>query len=242
MAAEQVASTRYLILLGKAGAGKSTLANHITGTHEFLLHNDVESITRGPIFSSAKTVESPDNILYNVKMLDTVGLVGDPRVTKESLIAEITEYNREIRGDDISLAILFVVACGRYKDEEWNVFRYIINHFSKSQFSTMSALVVTRCEDLHEEARSTVVDEIRSNAGTADVAKFMGKGIYPVGFPDPAKLKPGMSDVYEECIKLDEETLRQIFGNVEGLQVPDEHPSTARVQPSAKIDNHCTVM
>lgn len=231
-----------LLLLGKIGAGKSTLVKHITGTSVFHLFSDVDSMTRVPTFVETMDFESPHNVRYKVKKLDTTGLVSDPGVTKESIVREIKRYCDEKRNDGDSMLVLFVVPNDRYTDEDWNIFQSI-TEFPRLGLSAVSALVVTRCEDLHDEARGELVGEICNSALTADIARFMGKGIHPVGFPDPAKLKPGMIDAYEDGIKRDKETLRQLFSDTGRWQPPNEHSPPGRIHPSNKeTTGKCTVM
>lgn len=237
MAAEHV--TRRIILLGKTGVGKATLANRITGTSKFKVHDDLESITRNPVFSEAVQVESPDHVRYNVQLLDTTGLVNESGITKEKVARQIKTQCLE-KGGEGDVLVIFVVAYGRFTDVEWDIFRYVTKKLSKANLSVASALAVTKCEDLSEEARVNLVREMRHSAQTGPIVQNMYKGIYPVGFPDIAKLKPELSGAYEEGMKRDEETLRQLFLDVEEPQPLDEVPCF--VQPSSSSKQQCMQM
>ena len=237
MAAEHV--TRRIILLGKTGVGKATLANRITGTSKFKVHDDLESITRNPVFSEAVQVESPDHVQYNVQLLDTTGLVNESGITKEQVARQIKTYCLEKGGED-NVLVIFVVSYGRFTDEEWDIFRYVTKKLSTVNLCVASVLAVTKCEDLSEEARDNLVLEIRHGAQTGPIVQNMYKGIHPVGFPDVAKLKPELSGAYEEGMKRDEETLRQLLLDVEVLQQPDEVPCF--VQPSSSSKEHCMLL
>ena len=237
MAAEH--GIRRIILLGKTGVGKATLANRITGTSEFKVHDDLESITRNPVFSEPVQVESPDHVQYNVQLLDTTGLVNESGITKQEVVRQIKTHCLE-KGGESDVLVIFVVAYGRFTDEEWDIFRHVTKTLSKTKLSVASALVVTKCEDLSEDARDNLVREIRHSAQTGPIVQNMYKGIYPVGFPDIAKLKPELSGAYEEGMKKDEATLRQLFLDVEEPQPPDEVPCF--VQPSSSSKQPCMLM
>ena len=237
MAAEH--ATRRIILLGKTGVGKATLANRITGTSEFKVHDDLESITRNPVFSEPVQVESPDQVRYTVQLLDTTGLVNESGITKEQVVQQIKTSYLEKGGEGDAL-VIFVVAYGRFTDEEWDIFRYVIKKLSTANLSVASALVVTKCEDLSEEARDNLVLEIRHSAQTGPIVQNMYKGIHPVGFPDIAKLKPELSDAYEDGMKRDEETLHQLLLEAEVPEPPDK--VTIFVQPSSSSKQRCVLM
>lgn len=236
MAVEHV--SRRILLLGKTGAGKATLANHITGTTEFKVHDALESITRIPVLSDAVQVGSPDHVQYIVKLLDTTGLERGPRVTRQEAVREIKTYCVE-KGGESDVLILFVVAYGRFTDEEWDIFRYIVKKLSKVNLSSFSALIVTKCEDLSEEARKELVSEIHRSAQTTAIAKFMSKGIHPVGFPNPTKLKLELRDAYKEWMEKDELTLQQLFTDI---QIQRLDKDSLPVQPSTKNSRKCMLM
>lgn len=80
----------------------------------------------------------------------------------------------------------------------------------RKEISAISALVVTSCDDLDEDGREKVRKEFFSNANTTEVANFMGKGIFTVGFPDLSKVKPKYREDYEADAKQDAEVLREL--------------------------------
>ena len=240
--------TQYnLLLLGRIGAGKATLVDHITETTSMSSHRN--RMTSDPVSNEA-WIPSPHNVHYNVKILDTSDMRGFYNEGR-GIAGEIEKYFCETQrsGKSNAALVLFVVSHAWYIDEEWGIFRDILQSCGESlNLHAGSALVMTNCEDLHDEAREELVGQIRRSDLTADIAKFMGKGIHPVGFPDFEKLKPGMRELYTDGIKKDEETLRRLFCERGKWQPPNDisvHGSSMLTRPSAMSSNrgtaHCTV-
>ena len=78
---------RNIVILGKTGAGKATIANVIVDHCMFTVSTSVEGITRSAKDSTASYEK--DDFKYNIKLIDTVG-VKDTEFHPQHLICEIS--------------------------------------------------------------------------------------------------------------------------------------------------------
>ena len=176
---------RCVVLLGKSGAGKSIVANHLVG-------HDPLSLDEPPFADEAREVKHEtvefmwENDLYRVTVVDTPGLFF-PRLIYDRIV----QYVREIKLR-IDL-ILFVLKKGRFTQEEKAMFSLIMEKFRENQsaivgcpkeISSISAVVVTGCETLTTAAQEELVRKFKVDSVTREIASQMGMGIYPVGFPN----------------------------------------------------------
>lgn len=84
-----------------------------------------------------------------------------------------------------------------------------MKHFS--YIGRNSALVITHCEGLTAHAREGVVENFVNSIDTKDIAAFMGKGIYAVGFPALACCDQSLQSPYLHITKRDVENLMQLI-------------------------------
>jgi len=200
-----VIQKRNIVVLGKTGAGKSTVANKITGTNAFTVSSCFQSVTRHATHSEVKLLSN--NIEYNFKVVDTVGLF-DTKVSNSTIIKDVKTYFRDKVPEGVNI-VLFVFKQGRYTKEEEETFKFLIDHFS-GHISIISALIITGCEDLDPTGRQKLVEEFSTNDVTQKIARFCKKGIYPVGFPDTTNMKPRVKEVYEVDMQEDINLLRNL--------------------------------
>ena len=206
---------RNIIVLGKIGSGKSTVCNHIVGRESFAVCSSVGRSERRKVsFAELRTHTSTD-VEYHIKVADTqVGL----RFFKSSsrVVDQLKQKVSKRFPEGVNL-LLFVYKSGRFTKEERECIDAIIRNFGP-QFSDISALVVTGCEQMGAEERRELVDEFKSSELTKDIANFMRKGIYPVGFPDTTKL---VEPIKTQCVGIankDEESLRHLVYKCEEVQ------------------------
>jgi len=200
-----VIQKRNIVVLGKTGSGKSTIANKVSGTTSFKVSSSIESVTRKASHTEVEVLSG--HVKYNFKIVDTVGLF-DTHVKNSSVMQDVKLYFRDKVPEGVNL-VLFVFKNGRYSPEEKETFEYLIENF-RDDISQISALIITGCEDLDDTGRKNLVEEFKTNAITAPVAKFMGKGIYPVGFPDTTNMKEKVRQVYEADMVGDIEKVRTL--------------------------------
>lgn len=176
-----------ILLLGKSGAGKSSVARQIIGNEYF----------------DAKSVPQISTIEYNLKVIDTVGLF-DVMVSKQA-IEEVKAFWKSRECEGVHL-IIFVFRCGRFTPEEVATFRHIRDSFKGQDISDISALVITHCEDKSAKARERIVSDL-----TEDMVKFMKKGVVCVGFPHLNDLDEDLMEVYKRKAQKDVEQLHMLI-------------------------------
>ena len=171
---------RCVVLLGKSGAGKSVVANHLVG-HDPLSPDE-------PPFADETEVKHEvvefmwENDLYRVTVVDTPGLC-----FPDGIDDRIVQYIREtkLRID----LILFVLKKGRFTPDVTAMFSLTMAKFRENHsvlaiedISSISALVVTGCE--MTTTAQDLEQEFKIKSSTREIASQMGMRIYPVGFPN----------------------------------------------------------
>ena len=195
---------RNVLVIGRAGVGKSTVVNQIIGEEGFRVARRLEQGTT--VISYNEATFTHGGKLYRMKVMDTRGL-SNQRLQKEDTIANIKTYLRHISPDAISL-VLFVFSKGRFTVEEQACFD-LMTYFHQD-VSSIAALVVTHCDCISAAKRANYVDELRSNQYTAAFTAFMGKGIFTVGFPDTNELEDDEILFASRRIKADAAKLRDL--------------------------------
>ena len=205
MAEVQALANRNVVVVGKTGGGKSTVANKVLGLEKFAIKNVANSVTSEVEAHCSTFYDQSSRTRYNFKVIDTIG-VFDTKQKNDDVIAKIKTFFRKDSPEGINL-VLFVFRKGRFTDEERRTFDYIIGNFS-DQISDFSALVLTCCEGQTDAANQEFHASFEEEA--SDIVSFMKRGIYMVGFPDISKIKPEMKQVMEEETKEKAEMLRKV--------------------------------
>lgn len=204
MAAHNVGGNRAVIVLGKTGCGKSTLANKIVCDDPFLVARSFSKCT-----ASTQHVEGTiqvDGKSYTINMIDTIGFcdtgTDDSGPRSDSDIMKEVKRQLQWRAPNGLSLIIFVLRYGRFTQEEYLVFKKITKHF-RDMIKKFSLLVITGCDGLNETARDKIVAEFRSNPKSKPFADIMEKGIYCVGLPDIDGLQENMKQKAIEESKKD---------------------------------------
>ena len=174
MAAQKI-NERCVVLLGKSGAGKSTVANQLVGCDTLSSNTEpapfrvatevLQSVTRE--VTHVKFELQQDTKKYQITVIDTVGLFDTELEGNDIIFDKIEEYfEKEITGVNI---ILFVFKQGRMTAEEKEVFTFLDTTL-KEEMSPISALVVTGCENKNHKARGDLVDEFKRNRDTQKIS------------------------------------------------------------------------
>lgn len=98
----------------------------------------------------------------------------------------------------------------RFTPEEREAFDFVALHFGL-KIDCVCALVITHCEGLTDREKKKIVDDFHSNPETRDMAKFMKKGIFTVGFPAKEDIKPRFWSAMEEDMEDDIKEIKRLI-------------------------------
>ena len=203
-------SDRFVLVVGKSGAGKSTVANKILdppeGPPSFNVSNDVLPSDTAKTELAAALLGTDSAGKYLVRVIDTQGFFDTRNVSNEKVISGIKQYLIDEIPSGLNL-ILFVFKHGRWTDEEQKMYDYVTKNFVE-EISSISALVITGCENITDEEKAKRENEFKEKCPAVDA--FMKKGIFAVGFPDISKLREKVKELCEEEHKDDQEKLRRL--------------------------------
>lgn len=220
MATQLTESKRNIVVLGKTGAGKSSVANNILCDTTFDVADTTKSVTRNAAMSQA-VLKRPDmGTEYNLKVIDTIGLF-DSELTNEEVMKDIKTFFKTKVPEGVNL-ILFVFQVGRLTPEERKTFKYIMDNFKGRDISDISALVITHCEDKNPTARERIVTEFNTHEHTKDIAEFMKKGMICVGFPKLQDVDEDFQEIYKRKAKKDTDQLHQLVVKSSDIRLKKE--------------------
>ena len=222
--ASRIARKRCVVLLGRSGAGKSTVANHLVGHDPLSPDKPPFRVNHELLASRTTEVEHNtvefmwENDLYRLTVVDTPGLDSLFNESDYHIIFDkIVQYIREtkLRID----LILFVFMKGRFTAEERYVFSFFMEKFHKNRgiagcpqdISSISALVVTRCEEDDTTKREKLVQEFKVVPRIREIASQMRMGIYPVGFPRLKYISPPLQETFRLQMVKDRDTVRELI-------------------------------
>jgi len=205
MAEVRALEKRNVVVVGKTGAGKSTVANKILGLEKFAVKNVAPSVTLKVEAHCCDLDDESSPSRYNLKVIDTVGLF-DTNVKNDAAIKKMKNFFQNECPEGVNL-VLFVCRKGRFTEEERRTFDYIMKHLRK-QISDFSALVFTHCDGQSDSANQEFLISFEKEA--SDIVSFMKKGICMVGFPHLSNLRPQMKEVIQEEMKEQTQRLLKI--------------------------------
>ena len=226
---------RHVVVVGKTGSGKSTVANHMLLGDVFDVKTDVDSVTTRTKHS--KVTLSHNGKSYSLTLIDTVGLFDTNKKGNKSVIEEVKSKITNYAPDGLNL-VLFVIKQGRFTAEESETFQFIIDNL-KSKIEGASAMVITNCESKSKAARESIVKRFRDSPTTANYAEFMTKGIYTVGFPNVAEMDEDDVPKAKEKMKKDENTLHDLIAAASEKHLAEEIINEALWD---KIMKFCSIM
>jgi len=210
--------TKNLLICGRSGSGKSTIANALIHKH----YNDKQPFKTHAGYSSGTTETilqthsfTVGNITYVLNIVDAVGFF-DGKVSNTNTlirIREIMKTNLQYRLD----RIVFVFAYGRYTEEERKSMKVLFDDLGQ-EIKRISICCITNTEDFTTEKRNKEIENFRNNENTKDIASCMNE-IIMVG------IKPldGLEEMFKRAYKSrgDEDAnkvRRHILSNSERLK------------------------
>ena len=207
---------RNILLIGKTGCGKSTIANKILCLDDdhriFDVQQSYQAVTT-KIRNSISNIRIGSST-YSINVIDTIGFSDTRKSGAKSDDAIMKEIKKEMQDrapEGINL-LIFVFKHGRFTNEERVVFDKIQQNFS-SLIEHISLLVITNCEQLSTEGKEKVISDFRTDPLTKGFATMMKKGIYAVGFPELHSLNPMFQSVMQQSMRNDIAPLHRIIAN-----------------------------
>lgn len=218
----QITAKRNIIVVGRSGAGKSTVANHILGANAsrprsrqpFKVIASPEGGTENPEIQTSEFYY--EEVRYDFTVIDTVGLFDNKYLSNEEVMRKTK--NAIKRYVNCVHLIVFVIKESRFTQEEKIAFNIVHEHFSKD-IDPISFLVITGCEGRNKD---NIVAEYRRNAQTCEILSHMEKGVIAVGFPNLAELEEGLKKYYESSVKRDALELRKVAVESKEMYLKDE--------------------
>ncbi|XP_059211563.1 GTPase IMAP family member 7-like [Centropristis striata] len=157
-----VSDTKRIVILGKTGAGKSSVANTIFGKELFKIGDTASSETR-ECQAETKSVNG-----RRITLIDTPGFF-DTDIPEEELKAEIVRCITECAPGPH--AFLIVLKVERFTKQEQDVITRISQYFSEEVFKYATA-VFTHGDQLSDG--QTIMDFVRKNKSLSDLVEKCG--------------------------------------------------------------------
>ena len=203
------AVNKTIIIMGRTGVGKAEIAKHIfkNSSHKFPEFGSVQSVTR-----QARLIVHDDNhnltidgetITFRVIIMDTKGL-SSPSFNFSNILQKISDVGPVH-------AVFFVLKYGRVTSEDCRPLNNIMHGLKKTDgFGSICHLIITGCEGQDKAGRNDVIQLYRRDPLTSEFCTFV-RNIVPVGFPDLTSVIPALRELYKECIREDEDKLKDIL-------------------------------
>ena len=106
MAEVEAFEIRTVVVVGKTGAGKSTVANQILGREAFKVKNVASSVTSEVEDMCSLVYDESSNTRYNFRVIDTLG-VFDTSLKNDAVITKIKKFFQNEAPGGVNL-VLFV--------------------------------------------------------------------------------------------------------------------------------------
>lgn len=222
---------KNVLLIGRTGNGKSTLANVLTGTYKFKENSGNVSETKNIQVEEFNSSLNGKWITYRV--IDTIG-IGDTKLNDKEVLKKIAEVSRELK--DGLCQILFVTN-GRFTDAEieaYNVMKQVLFGEEITKYITIVRTNFDKFEfeDSCNEDRKKTHDE---NPTLSEIVKNCNEIIY---VNNPSIDEKQRKSAIELAIELREES-RKIVLNHLTYKCGNYHPTKLN-ELNERIESYMT--
>lgn len=246
----QPPTKKTLILLGKTGAGKATIGQHVFNLKGNTL-GSINSATRTPTAYRFKSRLAEDLPLINIQVIDTNGMYnashrGDPPRIQRSDSQQRYSEQQEVKTYPVN-GIFFVMHTGRVTKEDCNPFYEIIKVIgSIPNIRNICYLIITGCEGLDQAGIESLRTMYKKDGMTGHICRFV-KDILFVGFPDLDAMMPELQEYYQKGIDAHKVQLQKVAKELCSAEVPCWVPDLIPVPPdpanqSDDQDSPCAIM
>lgn len=195
-------SVQNVIIFGKCGVGKSSIANLILGRDEFKVgsnYNHQHSLLNDGQDVQVWIINPPQNLSNK---------------PEDSSATTIEQYYKKYLPEWGSL-VLFVYKHGRFTEETVREFEQILEVLN-SDISQISVLVITHCEGTTSTSQDTIIQDFKTNEHTKKIASFM-KTIICVGIPDLQEVEKELRSTYSAGIMNSKMILQNMLSETKGI-------------------------
>jgi energy-coupling factor transporter ATP-binding protein EcfA2 len=166
---------KNILLIGRTGNGKSTLANVITGTDKFKESSGTVSETRNieiEEFEDNITRDGSEKVRYRV--IDTIG-IGDTQLTPREVLRRIQEGSKYIEN---GLSQILFVTNGRFTEEERNAYNLLRSIIFDNEVVKYTTIIRTNFpefenENVCERDREAIKKENKENFDITNSVKIV---------------------------------------------------------------------
>ena len=225
-------NTRNILLIGRTGNGKSTLANVISGTNRFRESADSVSETRKievAEFEENITQDGSEKIKYRV--IDTVG-IGDTRLTPRAVLGTIQEAKEYL---EQGLSQILFITNGRFTEEERIAYKLLRSVIFDNEVSRYTTIIRTNFPEFENEQacerdRRALRNENRELLDIINSARIIYVDNPPINSDNARR-----NAVNEETREVSREILLTLLGTCQGNYRPEN-----LVQMNERINNYKT--
>lgn len=163
---------RTILLLGRTGNGKSTVANVISNTNHFKESELGASETRN--IQEGRFKPREDDIVYHI--IDTIG-IGDTSLSDQQVLLKLAEATNAIKN---GLNQIFFVTSGRFTEEEVKAYTLLRTVFFNEDIGKYTTIVRTKFSTFRRAERCAADKEamIRENEDVADIIQSCNRLIH----------------------------------------------------------------
>ena len=194
MATSTTLPHRSIIVIGKKGAGKSTVGNSLSKSKMFPVGCVLANKEDWP----SRTEFESNNVSYTFYMVDAIPRQGTVPPSLKS-----SDFPKEVS------LVIFVFRHGCFTQEERQFFEGIIGYFNEQSLRTIATLVITGCDTLSKETKDEYIQNFKEDE--QKIACVMQRGIFCVTLPDESKLNTKQVEIYKEDIQESHDTLQHLI-------------------------------